>query len=150
MKPDGVQLGRRKGTPAALDGDDFRGLALASDATNVTLQRGNLPALWVHGGLKLDAGQLGRGDAYLGLLSLVIADETRLEARNSPILGDYLPGPDFDPAELDWSGRVAVECFHVELGAFFGLPAGAADYVVRAVLGPWSSNVVRIRVRVGA
>lgn len=148
MRPDGILLGRRPGLPATLDDDAFRGLALATESTNVHVARGTVPTAWVRGGLRLDAGLLGRGDAYLELLRVLLVDETSCTVRSTQVLGDYTPGPEQDPSAFDWSGRTVTECIHVELGVVFGLPSADADYVVRAVLGPWSSNALRIRVRV--
>ena len=148
MKPEGVRLGRRPGTPEVLEQDDFRGLVLNTPQSNLFVVPSADVLAWVHGGLKLDAGQLGQGDAYLGLLTMVLVNETTLETHTSKILGDYLPGPPFDPTAFDWTGRTVIDCFHVELGAFFGVEAVDANHVVRAVLGPWVSNALRIRVRV--
>jgi hypothetical protein len=146
----GVSFGDGAGTPSVLDDDGFRGVVVSPLPANLALARGEGLEVWLHGGYQLDAGQLGRGDSYLDLIWLVIVDETNLATAGRRALGDVVANRRLDPTRLDWSGRTVVQRFHVELGEFFGLPAADADYVVRAIIGPWVSNAARVRVRVDA
>jgi hypothetical protein len=152
MKSDHLHLGRAAGSPpVVVGGGAFRGVALDTPQANVFVGRSARPAIWIHGGLRLDGGQLGRGDAYLDLVSLILVDETALGCRTARLLPNFLPSPDpFDPAALSFRGRVVSQYFSVDLGGFFGLPAADADYVVRAALGPLVSNALRVRLRVDA
>jgi hypothetical protein len=66
-------------------------------------------------------------------------------ARGSPA---RKPGPEaFGLTDEDLKDRVIVKFFNPDLAEVLDLPEAEAEYLVHATLGPYTSNVVRIRVR---
>jgi len=67
-------------------------------------------------------------------------------AMNGPAGGN--PGPQtFGLTHDDLKDRVTVEYFNPNLAYVLHLPEAEAEYLVHATLGPYKSNVVRVRVK---
>ena len=66
-------------------------------------------------------------------------------ARGTP---EEKPGPEeFGLTDEDLKDRVYVRYFNPNLAEVLELPGAEGEYLVHATLGPYKSNVVRIRVR---
>ena len=93
-------------------------------------------------------GELGIHGTELDALMLVAVDAKTNKTYSGTI--GQLGTPDPMPEELKTPpvpGYLIGECFNPNLVRSFDLPAVETDYYVHAVLGPFKSNVLKVRLR---
>jgi hypothetical protein len=155
-----ITPGTQASTPCSPTiGEDFRGIAIRAPA-EVTFGPstedplfGGFTKLIVSGAIKLPYPALGLRGEYNKFVLLVAVDSRAKEVFagglapfGSPARDvDLLEGTDLTPA--DFAGVVTGSFFNPNIARDLNLPEREAEYDVYAVLGPYRSNVVHVKVR---
>lgn len=138
---------------------DFRGIVINAPKVVTIGERGDLPwsgsvlfvplcGTYVHS-LGNDIGL--RTDFAKSVLGVAVDARThrtfsgKIMSDESPRRPDPSPEKRLSPKEME--GRTIKGYFNANLGESLRLPDSEAEYIVYATLGPYKSNVLRIRVQ---